>query len=76
MTEQAERVKDEVLQLAEQDRAELAHLLLESLEETEDVDVEAAWDEELENRLKRIDEGQARLRPALQVLAEIRDKYE
>lgn len=75
MTEQAERVKNEVLQLPEKDRAELAHLLLESLEETEDVDVEAAWDEELAKRLKRIEEGQARLRPAHQVIAEIRDKY-
>lgn len=54
----------------------MAHLLLESLEETADVDVEAAWDEELEKRLKRLDDGQARLRPAHQVLAEIRDKYE
>ena len=75
MTEQAERVKNEVLQLPEKDRAELAHLLLESLEETEDVNVEAAWDEELAKRLKRIEEGQARLRPAQQVIAEIRDKY-
>ena len=76
MTEQAERVRDEVLQLPEKDRAELAHLLLESLEDTEDLDVAAAWDDELTTRLHRIDDGEARLRPAHQVLAEIRDKYE
>lgn len=76
MTEQAERVRNEVLQLPEEDRAELAHLLLESLEDTEDVDVEAAWNEELANRLKRIDDREAHLRPAHQVLAEIRNKYE
>lgn len=76
MTEEAERVRDEVLQLPEKDRAELAHLLLESLEDNEDIDVAAAWDEELATRLQRIDDGEARLRPAHQVLAEIRDKYE
>jgi putative addiction module component (TIGR02574 family) len=75
MTEQAERVKQEVLELPESDRAELARLLIESLEETEDVDAEAAWDAELERRLKRIDDGKARLRPAHEVLAEIANKY-
>lgn len=76
MTEQAERVRNEVQQPSEQDRAELAHLPLESLEDTEDLNVEAAWNEELATRLKRINDGEAHLRPAHQVLAEIRNKYE
>ena len=63
------------MQLPESDRAELARLLIESLDEAEDTDVEAAWDAELEIRLKRIEEGKSRLRPAHDVLAEIRDKY-
>lgn len=75
MTEHAEKVKEEVLQLPENDRAELARLLIESLDEAEDSDVEGAWDAELERRLKRIDEGKSHLRPAHEVLAEIRDKY-
>lgn len=75
MTEHAERVKREVLQLPESERAELAHLLIRSLDATWDADAEAAWDAELEQRLKRIGEGSSQLRPAFEVLAEITDKY-
>lgn len=76
MTENAERVKQEVLQLPEADRAELARFLIESLDDVEDPDVvEAAWDAELLRRVERIEQGKSRLRPAHQVLSEIRDKY-
>ena len=76
MTENAERVKQEVLQLPEADRAELARFLIESLDESEDPEVvEAAWDEELRRRVDRIEQGKSRLRSADQVLAGIRDKY-
>ncbi len=76
MTENAERVKQEVLQLPEADRAELARFLIELLDESEDPDVvEAAWDEELRRRVERIEQGKSRLRAADQVLAGIRDKY-
>ena len=75
MTENAERVKQEVLQLPEAGRAELARFLIESLDDSEDPDVEAAWDEELRRRVERIEQGKSRLRAAHQVLAEIRDKY-
>jgi hypothetical protein len=76
MTENAERMKQEVLQLPEADRAELARFLIESLDESEDPDVvEAAWDEELRRRVERIEQRKSRLRAAHQVLAEIRDKY-
>jgi putative addiction module component (TIGR02574 family) len=75
MTENAERVRQEVLQLPESDRAELARFLIESLDDSEDPDVEAAWDAELRRRVERVEQGKSRLRPAHQVLAEIRDKY-
>ena len=42
MTENAERVKQQVLQLPEADRAELIRFLIDSLDESEDADVEAA----------------------------------
>lgn len=75
MNENAERVKQEVLQLSEADRAELARYLIESLDDTEDHDVEAAWDEEIRRRVERIEQGKSRLRPAQEVLAQIRDKF-
>ena|SRR2546422_252492 len=68
MTENAERLKQEVLQLPEADRAELARLLIESLDDSEDPDVEARWDAELRRSVKQIEQGKSRLRPAHQVL--------
>lgn len=71
MTENAERLKQEVLQLPEADRAELARLLIESLDESDDPNVvKGAWDEELRVRVERIEQGKSRLRPGNQVLAE------
>lgn len=75
MTENAERVKQEVLLLPEADRAELARFLIDSLDDSEDSDVEAAWDAELRRRVEQIEQGKTRLRPAQEVLAEIRDKF-
>ncbi|HZM86380.1 MAG TPA: addiction module protein [Blastocatellia bacterium] len=75
MTENAERVKEQVLQLPEADRAELVRLLIDSLDEAEDPDAEIAWDAELHRRVERVEQGKSHLRPAHQVLAEIRDKY-
>lgn len=71
MTETGQKLTPEVLQLATADRAELAHLLIQSLEEDADPGAEAAWDEELERRLERIESGESPSRPANQVLAEI-----
>jgi putative addiction module component (TIGR02574 family) len=76
MTENAERVKQEVLLFSEADRAEIARFLIESLDESEDpVVVEAAWDEELRRRVTRIEQGKSQLHFAHEVLAEVRDKY-
>ena len=75
MTE-AEEIKVKALELSDKDRAELAHLLLVSLDEVVEEGVEAAWDEELDKRVREIDSGQATGRDAFEVLAEMRNKYE
>lgn len=75
MTQAAEKLKSDVLQLSEADRAELAQLLIESLDTEVDAEAEAAWDKELARRQKRIEEGKSTSRPAEDVLAEIRNKY-
>ena len=75
MTE-AEEIKVKALELSDKDRAELAHLLLVSLDEDVEEGVEAAWDEELDKRVREIDSGQATGRDAFEVLAEMRNKYE
>jgi putative addiction module component (TIGR02574 family) len=48
----------EVLDLPEQDRAEVAARLLESLEDIDDGGVDDAWAAELERRAAAVDSGQ------------------
>jgi putative addiction module component (TIGR02574 family) len=60
-----QELKAELAGLPEQERAELAHFLLDTLDETEaDVDVEAAWDAELARRADEIRSGKAVGKPA------------
>jgi putative addiction module component (TIGR02574 family) len=48
----------EVLDLPEQERAEVAARILESLEESQGDDVDEAWARELERRAAAVDSGQ------------------
>lgn len=61
----------EAVELSESERAELAGLLLESLQTEPDPDVEAAWAEEIERRVRDIDEGRVQTIPWEQVRAEL-----
>ncbi len=47
MNETAEKMKSELSRLTTQERAELAHFLIHSLDEKVDEDAEAAWDVEV-----------------------------
>jgi putative addiction module component (TIGR02574 family) len=75
MTEAVERLKAELGVLSKQERAELVHFLIRSLDQGEDADAEAAWDMELARRAAEIESGQVVGKPAAQVFAEIREKY-
>ncbi len=61
----------EASELSERERAELAGLLLESLEGEPDEGVEAAWAEEVERRVREIDSGLVQTIPWEQVRAEL-----
>lgn len=61
----------EASELPENDRAELAGRLLESLEGPAEPDVEAAWAEEIERRIRQIDSGEVQTIPWEQVRAEL-----
>lgn len=72
-------MRDRVVELAEQgkalapeDRSRLVDLLLESLHEEPLADVEAAWDEEVEQRLAAYDRGEVQAVDGEQVLAKAR----
>ena len=58
-----------------QQRAELAHFLILSLDEGEDEGVEEAWDQELARRMAQIESGEAVTIPAEEVFARLREKY-
>jgi putative addiction module component (TIGR02574 family) len=75
MTETAEKMKGPLSQLPAQDRAALAHFLLESLDDGADADAEAAWDATLARRVAEIKSGKAVGEPADQVFAELRAKH-
>ena len=75
MSATAERLKTELASLALEERAELAHFLIESLDEEADDDSEAAFNAELARRGAEIRSGQAIGEPADKVIAELREKY-
>ena len=70
-------LKLEALRLPAEDRAELAHALIQSLDEDEAEEIDARlhkdlWMKEIERRCREIDEGKSQPIPADEVLAEIR----
>lgn len=60
MTNRAQELLEKALGLSEEERAELAGSLLESLEATSEADVEAAWQEEIARRVSELDSGKVR----------------
>ncbi len=73
MTQTLQDLLPQVQQLSSEDRAELASILLRSLEPEEDPeDVAAAWAEELERREEEIRSGKVVAIPHEQVMAELR----
>jgi putative addiction module component (TIGR02574 family) len=73
MTEVALRLKDQLLQLSDEDRVELARILWDSIDEG--FDEEAVWDAELDRRFEEIETGKAIGEPARQVIEELREKH-
>ncbi len=71
-----DKMTNAVLSLPKNDRAKLAHELIVSLDDQIDSDVNNAWEKEINRRVKEIKEGTAKGRPAEQILAEIKAKYQ
>lgn len=63
MSRRMEDLYEEASQLTENDRAELAGRLLESLDGEPDPAVEMAWATEIERRIKEIENGEVELIP-------------
>jgi putative addiction module component (TIGR02574 family) len=75
MIRDADSIFSAALALPPKKRADLAHRLLRSLDgpeptAAEQAEIDAAWAAEIERREKELDEGQARLIPFEDVMAE------
>ena len=75
MTEIAERLREELLRLPSEDRAELAYCLIRSLDNDADTKVEVDWEAELDRRWQEMENGQVAGESADSVLAGLRKKH-
>jgi len=69
------RLKNDILELPIRERAELAHILIASIEERGEVDVSSAWDMELKKRVREIREDKVKGVPVEEVFAKLEKKY-
>lgn len=58
-----ETIKKKALELSKEERAELAHLLIDSLNPETEYESEEAWSKELKNRIDRYDQGASSTKP-------------
>ena len=65
----------DALELPTQERAELAHILIASIDDDVEEDISFDWDMELKKRVHEIREGRVKGIPAEDVFAKLREKY-
>lgn len=71
MTERSIELLQKALSLTEEERADLAASLLNSLDASLDLDAEALWQEEISRRSSALDSGQARTVPWKEVQSQV-----
>jgi putative addiction module component (TIGR02574 family) len=71
MTERSIELLQQALSLTEEERADLAASLLNSLETASDPDAEALWQEEISRRATSLDSGQSRTIPWREVQSQV-----
>lgn len=72
MTDALKVLEKQAQALAPEERAQLAELLLESLQDAPLSEIEAAWDREIEARAAAYDRGELQTNSAEEVFAEAR----
>jgi putative addiction module component (TIGR02574 family) len=74
MTTTFKQIADSALELSVQERAELAHVIIASIDEDRH-DLYPAWDIELKKRVGDIRQGKVKGIPAEEVFAKLEEKY-
>lgn len=59
----SEKIKKQALKLSSQERAQLAHMLIDSLQPEKEFESEKAWSEELKKRIDRYEQGESSAKP-------------
>ena len=72
MPDTLEELEQQARSLSADERARLAEILLESLQDAPLAEVEAAWNREIEERVAAYDRGELQTHPAEDVFAEAR----
>jgi putative addiction module component (TIGR02574 family) len=67
----AKEIVEAALKLDPQVRAEVAQEILDSIKDSNYGELSPAWEEELDRRVREIEEGRVQLVPATQVFAEL-----
>ncbi|MDY6974502.1 MAG: addiction module protein [Thermodesulfobacteriota bacterium] len=75
MTSMPDRVIEEALSLPVDIRLTLVEKLIRSLNLPIDEDIDRLWAEEAEQRISKVEAGEARLVPGEEVFSKIRAKY-
>ena len=75
LTQQASELLQKALSLSEEERAELAGSLIESLDATVDEAAEAAWNQEIARRIADLDSGKVKTVPWEAVRSRISSKF-
>lgn len=70
MSDTLEELERQARSLSAEERARLAEMLLESLQDAPLAEIEAAWDREIEERVAAYDRGELQTHPAEEVFAE------
>lgn len=68
-------IEQTVLHLPKQDRAHLVHLLLESLDEPSEADIQQSWLQEAQRRADEIDQGKVRLVSGEELESQVKALY-
>jgi putative addiction module component (TIGR02574 family) len=75
MSPAAEQVLQAAMTLPENERAEVANCLWESVEGFVTPEIEAAWQAEIAERIRAVDAGEVELIPAEEVFNRLKAKY-
>jgi putative addiction module component (TIGR02574 family) len=72
MTDKTQAILEQALKLSPTERAYMAEQLIASLDEVADIEVEKAWQEEIQKRIQQVESGEVKTIPWEEVQRQLR----